>query len=74
MIVLAAGDRLDALSLVDLSVVQLVQKEPGTYRLEGATLLRASRDLPSFEARLSFAQTLLDTLTPDMAGAEAASA
>ncbi|MFW6094241.1 MAG: TRCF domain-containing protein, partial [Pseudomonadota bacterium] len=40
-------------------IVALVQNESATYRLEGATLLRITRDLPEFEQRLAFAFELL---------------
>ncbi|MCB1686318.1 MAG: transcription-repair coupling factor, partial [Pseudomonadales bacterium] len=52
-------------TLVDpLGIVQLVQREPNTYRLEGATLLRISRTLNTFDQRVEFTDRLLDRLTP----------
>ena len=51
-------------------MVKLVQNQPATYRLEGATLLRVSRQLKDFEARLAFAEELLDLLAPDVGQAD----
>lgn len=51
-----------------VAVVQLVQREPNTYRLEGATLLRISRSLNSFDQRCEFADRLLDRLSPRQEG------
>ncbi len=48
-----------------LRVVQLVQGQPATYRLDGATQLRFTRELPTFEDRMGFALELLDLLTPE---------
>jgi hypothetical protein len=45
-----------------LAVVRLVQNEPNTYKLDGATLLRVKRTLQDFESRLAFANELLDKL------------
>ena len=47
-----------------LAVVKLVQSQPATYRLEGATMLRISRRLTDFAARLTFAEELVDLLAP----------
>ncbi|MGE0623284.1 MAG: transcription-repair coupling factor [Pseudomonadales bacterium] len=47
-----------------ITVIQLVQRAPGTYRLEGATTLRVSRELEDFDARIEYAYRLLDSLTP----------
>src|SRR5690606_14487974 len=44
------------------TVVALVQKHSATYRLDGATTLRVSRQLPDFGERLAFARQLLDRL------------
>ena len=52
-----------------LAVVKLVQSQPATYRLEGATLLRVSRQLPDFAARLAFAEQLLQLLAPPISDA-----
>ncbi|MDH3644565.1 MAG: transcription-repair coupling factor, partial [Gammaproteobacteria bacterium] len=51
-------------SVDPLAVVKLVQNHPATYRLEGATMLRVSRQLKDFPARLSFASELLELLGP----------
>jgi transcription-repair coupling factor (superfamily II helicase) len=48
-----------------LAVVKLVQSQPATYRLEGATMLRISRRLADFAARLTFAEELIDLLAPN---------
>jgi len=47
-----------------LAVVKLVQSQPATYRLEGATMLRVSRQLTDFSARVAFAENLIDLLAP----------
>jgi transcription-repair coupling factor (superfamily II helicase) len=44
------------------AVVKLVQSQPATYKLEGGANLRISRSLPTFDARLAFAEALLDAL------------
>ncbi len=46
------------------TVVALVQREPQTYRLGDESLLRVLRPLPELEDRFSFAERLLDLLTP----------
>jgi transcription-repair coupling factor (superfamily II helicase) len=45
-----------------LAIVNLVQSHPGTYRLDGATMLRINRTMPDFQARITFAGELLDRL------------
>ena len=45
-----------------LAIVNLVQSHPGTYRLDGATMLRVNRTMPDFQARITFAGELLDRL------------
>ncbi len=47
-----------------IKIVQLVQTEPNTYKLEGASTLRVSVQLPDFDARLKFATDLLARLAP----------
>ncbi|MFV2090957.1 MAG: TRCF domain-containing protein, partial [Pseudomonadales bacterium] len=47
------------------AIVQLVQREPATYRLDGATLLRVTRKLADFDQRIEYARKLLDKLTPE---------
>ena len=44
------------------SLIQLVQKEPNSHRLEGATTLRVTRKLTDFDARIEYADQLLDKL------------
>jgi transcription-repair coupling factor (superfamily II helicase) len=57
-------------SVDPLAVVKLVQNQPATYRLEGATLLRVSRQLKDFDARLAFAEELVNLLAPAAASLE----
>ena len=45
-----------------VSVIRLVQAEPSSYRLEGATTLRVTRKLEDFEKRIEYAYGLLDRL------------
>ena len=45
------------------SVIQLVQNEPGTFRLDGATTLRITRKLTAFDERIEYAYGLLDKLS-----------
>ena len=47
-----------------MAIISLVQKYPGTYRLEGATTLRVSKNLEDFDARIEYAYGLLDSLAP----------
>ena len=54
-----------------LAVVHLVQREPNTYRLEGATLLRVTRKTESFADRVAFVGELLDRLTPSDSATDA---
>jgi transcription-repair coupling factor (superfamily II helicase) len=56
------------------TIVTLVQTQPATYRLDGATQLRISRQLPDFEQRLAFALQLLDWLDDGSATGRVASA
>ncbi|MEM7098282.1 MAG: transcription-repair coupling factor [Pseudomonadota bacterium] len=46
-----------------INIIQLVQNEPNTYRMDGATTLRTTANLLSFEERVNFAQALLARLT-----------
>jgi transcription-repair coupling factor (superfamily II helicase) len=43
-------------------VLELIQKQPREYRLEGTLKLRISRNLPQPAARFEYAQTLLTRL------------
>jgi transcription-repair coupling factor (superfamily II helicase) len=65
----AADTRVDP-----LTVVRLVQTQTATYRLDGATQLRVSRNLPDFDARLAFARDLLEQLDSRPPMSRAASA
>ena len=47
-----------------IKIVQLVQNQPNTYRLEGAAKLRFTHAMEEFEDRLEFVNKLLDDLTP----------
>ncbi len=48
-----------------IKIVNLVQREANTYKLEGAAMLRVTRALPDFDARLTFAYELLEKLAPE---------
>ncbi len=48
-----------------IKIVNLVQREPNTYRLDGASVLRTSRPLSQFDQRLAFAFKLLAALAPE---------
>ncbi|MEM9623614.1 MAG: TRCF domain-containing protein, partial [Pseudomonadota bacterium] len=48
-----------------IKIVNLVQREPQTYRLDGAATLRTTRPLQSFDERLAFAFKLLEALAPE---------
>jgi len=54
------------------SIIQLVQREPNTYRLEGATTLRITRALTDFDDRIEYAYGLLDKFTTRSEEAEVA--
>lgn len=47
-----------------IAIVNLVQRESNTYKLEGASILRVQRDLPGFDERLTFVYELLERLKP----------
>jgi transcription-repair coupling factor (superfamily II helicase) len=47
------------------AIVALVQTHSATYRLEGASQLRVTRQLPDFDSRMAFAQELLGRLADD---------
>ena len=46
-----------------LQIVKLVQSEPNTYQLDGASTLRIRRALPDFSDRVEFAEGLLANLS-----------
>ena len=52
-----------------IEIVNLVQQESNTYRLEGASVLRIQRNLATFEDRRAFAFDLLDRLRPEATAA-----
>ncbi len=47
-----------------IKIVNLVQREAHTYKLEGASTLRITEELEQFSDRLRFAVDLLNALTP----------
>ena len=47
-----------------LKIVNLVQKQPNSFRLEGASVLRISQSLDDFNQRVKFCQELLERLSP----------
>ena len=47
-----------------LALVRLVQREPNTFRLDGGTRLRITRNLEDPDQRVDFVHELLDRLTP----------
>ncbi len=51
-----------------LAIVNLVQSQPETYRLDGATILRVSRKMADFAARTAFAEELLARLAAHAPG------
>lgn len=52
-------------SVDPIKIVNLVQREAQTFRLEGASTLRIQTELEDFSARLAFANELLERLAPD---------
>ncbi|MEM7078104.1 MAG: transcription-repair coupling factor [Pseudomonadota bacterium] len=52
-----------------IKIVNLVQQYPGTYRLEGASILRVSKSLETFAARETFVLELLGQLAPEQSAA-----
>jgi len=55
----------DSTQVEPIALVQLVQSEPATYQLAGATALRFTSELEDIEQRFSFVDELLTTLTPE---------
>jgi transcription-repair coupling factor (superfamily II helicase) len=47
-----------------IALVRMVQSEPNTYRLEGATKLRVTRAVPDVAARFELVEKLLERLRP----------
>ncbi|MCR9258355.1 MAG: transcription-repair coupling factor [Pseudomonadaceae bacterium] len=52
-----------------IKIVNLVQRQPNSYKMEGAAVLRVIQDLPDFDQRVAFAQRLLNDLMPDIEAA-----
>ncbi|MBM4205250.1 MAG: transcription-repair coupling factor [Gammaproteobacteria bacterium] len=44
------------------ALIQLIQKEPSVYRLDGPNMIRIRKNLPEFEARAQFAENLCRSL------------
>jgi transcription-repair coupling factor (superfamily II helicase) len=57
-----------------MALIRLVQSEPGSYRMEGATTLRITRTLEDFERRIEYAYHLLDRLDTSKEAERAATA
>jgi len=49
-----------------IKIVTLVQTEPNTFKLEGASVLRIQHKSADFEARVAFCLDLLERLTPEV--------
>ncbi len=45
-----------------IAVIQLIQRQPHIYRMDGPSMLRIRKNLPEFQERMDFAQTLCRTL------------
>jgi len=63
----ATGGRLefsDQTQVEPIALVKLVQTQPATYQLAGATTLRFSEELEDVESRFEFVDLLIDTLSP----------
>ncbi len=45
-----------------IAVIQLIQRQPQIYRMDGPSMLRIRKTLPEFQERVDFAQTLCRTL------------
>ncbi|MEE4283664.1 MAG: TRCF domain-containing protein, partial [Pseudomonadales bacterium] len=52
-----------------IKIVNLVQQQPNSYKMEGAAVLRVIQDLPEFDQRVAFSQSLLTDLMPDIEAA-----
>jgi transcription-repair coupling factor (superfamily II helicase) len=55
-----------------ISLVQLVQTQPTTFQLAGATALRFTESLDDYEQRINFVESLIHSLTPKAADKPAA--
>ena len=70
-----AGGRIEFASdtRVDpFALVKLVQREPGSYRLDDGTRLRVTAKLDDMDTRFARVQTILDRLQPTRQGADVA--
>ena len=52
----------DRSSVDPIAVIQLMQRQPQIYRMDGPSTLRIRKTLPAFDERLAFAETLCTTL------------
>ena len=57
----------DDTQIEPITLVKLVQSQPATYQLAGATALKFSESLEETEQRFDFIDKLLDILTPETA-------
>ncbi len=53
-----------------IKIVNLVQQQPSTFKLQGASVLRTTRTLPTFEERLAFCYELFEIIAADGADTE----
>jgi transcription-repair coupling factor (superfamily II helicase) len=66
----AQGGRLNFTDKPDidpLKIIQLIQNQPGTYKLDGNDKLRVNQDLPDADARITLLDNLLDELSEKQA-------
>lgn len=66
----AQGGRLNFTDKPDidpLKIIQLIQNQPKTYRLDGNDKLRVNQDLPDANARITLLDNLLDELSEQQA-------
>ena len=62
----AQGGRLNFTDKPDidpLKIIQLIQNQPRTYKLDGNDKLRINQDLPDADARITLLDELLDELS-----------
>ncbi len=52
-----------------IKIINLVQQQPNSYRMDGPAALRVIQDLPEFEQRVDFAHQLLENLMPEIEAA-----
>ena len=66
----AQGGRLNFTDKPDidpLKIIQLIQNQPRTYKLDGNDKLRVNQDLPDAAARITLLDNLLDELSEQQA-------